>query len=120
MSRRERLLARQLPTAVVPVTTGGTPELVTLRGLPADEFQVLIEEHPPTAEQAAAGDIWNEDTFRPALLSASEVPLDGEQPLSPEDWAALGPTMPLGERNALFDTALALNDRAPLDAVGKG
>ncbi len=124
MSRRERLLARQLPTAVVPLRTvgGGEPEPVELRALPADEFEVLMGEHPPTAEQRKVGAGWNEATFLPALLARSEVPLDGEGPLTWQEWAdLLSPKrMPFGERAHLIDTALTLNDRAPTASTGNG
>lgn len=122
MSRRERLLARQLPTAVVPLRSSGDdePELITLRALPADEFEVLLDEHPPTEAQREKGAAWNEATFLPALLAASEVPLDDEEPLDWEDWAQLlGGRLAFGENRQLVDTALALNDRAPGADLGK-
>lgn len=98
---------------------GGDPEPLELRALPADEFEQLMAEHPPTAEQREAGTPWNEATFRPALMSRSEVPLDGEEPLSWEDWAQLLSVLPFGEVRELYDTALALNDRAPAAELGK-
>lgn len=121
MSRRDRLRARQLPRVTVALGgAGGEPELIELRALPADEFQVLMDEHPPTADQAAAGDTWDETSFRPALLAASEVPLDGEDPLTAEEWAdLLTARMPLGERVHLWDTVLGLNDRTPAADLGK-
>lgn len=127
MSRRERLLARQLPTAVVHLhgVGDGDPEPLELRALPADEFEVLMGEHPPTEQQRTDGAAWNHTTFLPALLARSEVPCDGEEPLGWADWAQLlgSPEVPgllaFGEREDLIGTALALNDRAPSVAVGK-
>ncbi|MBW0088232.1 hypothetical protein I4I73_03255 [Pseudonocardia sp. KRD-184] len=122
MTRRERLLARQLPSATVLLAStdaDGDPEELKLRALPADEFEQLMAEHPPTDQQREDGAIWNEATFRPALLSRSEVPLDGEESLSWEDWAQLMTLLPFGEVRELFDTALALNDRAPAAELGK-
>lgn len=121
-SRRERLLARQLPTATVHLSAvdGGDPEELELRALPADEFEALLAEHPPTEQQRAAGHAWNDASFRPALLSRSEVALDGEEPLGWEDWAQLLGVLPFGEVRDLVDTALALNDRAPAASTGNG
>jgi hypothetical protein len=128
VTRRERLLARALPTAVVHLRTlgDGEPEPLELRALPADEFEQLMREHPPTDEQRGDGAAWNHTTFLPALLAASEVPCDGEEPLGWADWAQLlgSPEVPgllaFGEREDLIGTALALNDRAPAVSTGNG
>ena len=124
MGRRERLRARQLPTKPVRLLdpSGGPDELFELRALPPDEWEILVDEHPPTEEQRARGDSWNVLTFRPALLAACVLTPDGEEPLTAEDWAELaaGRGMAAGELNLLYGTALDLNDRTPRDDVGKG
>ncbi len=125
MSLRERLRARQLPREIVtlpPAVEGGEPERIELRALPPDEWEALVGLHPATEGQAAQGAGWNVATFRPALLAASVVTPDGEEPLSEQDWAELVATgsMTIGELNVLLRVAIALNDRSPLVSVGKG
>lgn len=124
MGRRERLRARQLPTATVtlPDPSGGVDEVFELRALSADEWEVLVAEHPPTEAQATRGASWDVTTFRPALLAACVLTPDGEEPLTAEDWTDLASSgaMAAGEVNLLYGTALELNDRSPLASVGKG
>lgn len=97
-------------------------ETVTVRALPPAEWEALLDEHPPTDEQRAAGAQWNLHSFRPALLAASVVPADGDEPSGLDEWEqfAKDGTLAAGELNALFNTAVSLNLRAPSSAVGKG
>lgn len=108
---------------VVLAGVGGEPdERITLRALPASEWEALVGLHPPQPADAARGAAWDVATFRPALLAASVVTDDGEEPLSEEDWAELIVTarMTAGEINALFNGACVLNDRSPdMVSVGK-
>lgn len=124
MSLRDRLRARQLPTRVValPGTAGEPDEEITLRALPAAEWEALIGLHPPSPLEVERGAAWDVATFRPALLAAAVVSPEGEEPLTAEDWAELIGTarMTAGEINLLFNTACMLNDRAPDVSVGKG
>lgn len=95
-----------------------------VRALPADEYDALIDKHPPTeAQEAKAKEkseeiVWNEDTFKPALLSAS---VDGD--MSADDWSAALKKMTKAESRELWVMCLTLNEmsRQPdLDSVGKG
>lgn len=124
MSLRERLQARQLPTAKVSLagaTEGAEPAVLELRALPPDEWEALVELHPPSDEQRKQGLPWNVATFRHALLACSVVTAPGEG-LSEEDWrqaTKLG-WVTIGELLYLYDTALELNDRSPQASTGKG
>lgn len=97
-------------------------EEVTLRALPPAEWETLVNLHPPTEAQRAAGAQWNVATLRPALLAASVVPAEGDEPLTEADWEQLSKESVLaaGELTALFNAAVALNARAPSSDVGKG
>ncbi len=125
MSLRERLRARQLPTAVVtlsPVVPGADPEQVRVRAIPADDWEALVALHPPTEAQRERGDAWDPATFRSALLAACVLTPEGEEPLTEEEWAdaAASGWMVVGELNALFNCAYLLNDRTPqVSALGK-
>lgn len=123
MTLRDRLRARQLPTQVVvlPGAAGEPDEPVTLRALPAQEWEALVGLHPPPPDEAAKGAAWDVATFRPALLAESVVCPDGEDPLTAQDWRELisSGRMTAGEVNALFNTACLINDRAPGATTGK-
>lgn len=98
-------------------------EKVTVRALPPEEWEALVDLHPPNEAQRANGALWNITTFRPALLSLSVVPAEGEEPLSEADWAALSKeagALAAGELNALFNASVSVNFRTPSSAVGKG
>lgn len=98
-------------------------EKVTVRALPPDEWEELVDLHPPTEAQRANGALWNVTTFRPALLALSVVPAEGDDPMSAEDWASLSKeagALAAGELNALFNAAVSVNFRTPSSAVGKG
>lgn len=123
MSLRERLVARQLPQRTVtlsPVVEGADPDVVTVRALPAGEWDALVQLHPPTEEQKANGWQWNVATFRPALLAACAVS-DDEVQLDEADWAQLLLVTPVGDRERLFGAAIDVNDnRWPGAELGKG
>jgi hypothetical protein len=97
-------------------------ERVTLRALPAADWEALVDAHPPTEQQADGGAAWNPTTFRPALLALSIVPENGDEPVSADDWEQLAKSgeISAGELTALFTAAVELNLRAPSMAVGKG
>lgn len=91
---------------------------VTLSALPPDEFDALVDEHPPTAEELARGHQWHRDTFQPALLARSVVQPEGHPPL---DFAAMKKAgqVNAGEITDLFEVAVMLNVRRLSAAVGK-
>lgn len=124
MSLRDRLRARQLPTRVVTLAgvDGEPDEEITLRALPAAEWEALVGLHPPQPGDAAKGAAWDVTSFRPALLAASVVAPEDEEPLTEQDWSELilSARMTAGEINLIFNTACLLNDRAPDATVGKG
>jgi hypothetical protein len=81
--------------------------------LEPDEYEDLIDEHPPTPGQIEkAGKNpsempeWNDDTFYPALLAACV-----DDDMTAEDWAAfLKRQMSRGERRQLQYAVLAINE----------
>jgi len=95
---------------------------VTLRALPAPEWEALVELHPATDEQQSRGMQWNAATFRPALLAACVVPPEDEpEPLTAEYWVQVvkDGELAAGEYNTLCNAAVTLNLRGPASAVGK-
>jgi hypothetical protein len=80
---------------------------VVLRGISAQRFTDLVAKHPPTRDGKLDGDQWNPETFQPALIAACAEDSD----MTEQEWAAEldSDRWPLGERNALFAEALALN-----------
>lgn len=120
MSLRSKLRAGALPTAEVPIPR--LDEVVSLRCLSVDDWELLVASHPPTDDQAGKGWLWNVKTFRPALLAACVVTPEGEEPLGERGWveAAEEGQLTQGELELLFVTAVNLNARQPTVAVGKG
>lgn len=69
------LRAKPRRTITFPVNTvneEGVEVVVTVkyRALPSNDYDELQAAHPPTAEQKRNGQIYNVDTFAPALISA--------------------------------------------------
>lgn len=82
---------------------------IRLTALRPEDYEALIAAHPPTAEQATRKppEIWNPDTFRPALLAACA---DGD--MTADDWAEfLAERCSQGERQGLYVAALAVNEQ---------
>lgn len=101
---------------------GEYAEVLTISTLPADQYEQLLVEHPPTAEQRTTGAAWNTTTFVPALLAAC-VDVDEDDPMTAEDWAAFSSTpnqAAAGELTALFNACLTANYRTLDEHVGKG
>lgn len=92
-------------------------ESVTIRALPAADFEALMNAHQPTADQAAKGANFNRDTFFPALLAASV-----EGPETETDWTEMinSGELVMGEVGTLISVAMELNDRSPSVVLGKG
>lgn len=76
---------------------------ITLRGLPRAAYEELMAAHPPTDEQKEDGQVYNPDTFAPALISTCSV--DG-MPL--EDAKELLRLLSQPETGLLFTTAIAV------------
>lgn len=94
---------------------------ITIRALPAPEWEALVALHPASEEDAGKGLMWNATTLRPALLEACVVPDEGEAPLSASEWEQIvkDGEIGAGEYNSLCNAAVALNLRSPASAVGK-
>lgn len=97
-------------------------EVFTVRCLPANEWEMLVAEHPPTAEQRSQGWQWDVETFRPALLAATVSTAEGENDLDVLDWQQLARdgNIAIGELDLLFVAAVQLNTRQPQVSTGKG
>ncbi|WP_282795784.1 hypothetical protein [Streptomyces sp. CC224B] len=77
-------------------------EVLVFRALPGDAFTKLMQAHPPTEEQAEAGNDWNEDTFPAALIAAASV-----DPMTEQEAAVLLAEWGMADRAALFQAALS-------------
>lgn len=89
--------------------------------LPPADWENLIDQHPPTDEQAARGWAWDPKALRlPALAAA--VTLKGHGQQSAERWGELydAGSLSAGELDELFGTVVALNSRAQRVSLGKG
>lgn len=68
------LLGKRLRTQKFEITTqdefgNDVVREVTVQALAAPDYDALLAEHPPTADQKKSGDTYNTDTFAPALIS---------------------------------------------------
>lgn len=82
-------------------------ERVTLKALPPKEYEALKTAHPPTEEQLADDEVFNRDTFRPALLSSCAPEM------TKAEWEAfLENNMSDGERQEIFVAALGVNEQS--------
>ena len=85
----------------------GCYEQIVLRAMPPADYERLIAAHPPTDEQRGKGEIWDPDSFRPALLAACA---DGD--MTEQDWVAfLAEHVSAAERQGLYVAALAVNEQ---------
>lgn len=113
---RERVASAQAALDAVATRT------IRLRCLPPAEWEQLVADCPPTAEQRKDGWQWDVEDFRPLVLARCVIAPDGEQAPTELDWrqvAARG-RLAVGELDLLFVTAVQLNTRAPQVATGKG
>lgn len=46
---------------------------IKLEALSGPDYDAMVEKHPPTQKQREQGDIYNKDTFMPALIAACAV-----------------------------------------------
>lgn len=92
---------------------------VTLTALPPDEWEDLVDAHPPTEADQARGYQWDPRALRPHLLAAAVVVPAGQ---ARPDWEQLAKSgeVTAGELAGLFDAAVMLNMRGLSAAVGKG
>ena len=103
------LRAKPRRTVTFPVNTVDEDgeEVVVLmkyRALPSKGYDELIEAHPPTSEQKKTGQIYNIDTFAPALIAAvSYEPVlsvdEAKEIYTSPDWSG-------GELTTLFIKAM--------------
>jgi hypothetical protein len=97
---------------------------VSFKGLPEDDFDALVNEHPPTPEQVDKDKklpkdqqrLWNEDTFVPALAEACYVGGDG---LTAEEWDAELRSWPRAEAGAFVRVLMDANRRDFSDGIPK-
>jgi hypothetical protein len=92
---------------------------VRLTALPADEWEDLVDAHPPTEADEARGYQWDPKSLRPPLLARSVVVPPG---VAAPDWEHLAKSGEIGagELEALYAAAVMLNVRGLSAAVGKG
>jgi hypothetical protein len=87
---------------------------LTFQGLPRDVYEALMADHPPTPDQEGKGEVWNTDTFPPALVAACSV--DG---MSLEDAQELMRGWNQSEAASLFQAASFVNTMSRVE-LGKG
>lgn len=82
--------------------------VVTLQAMPPAEYDKLLSDHPPTATQKANGEVFNADTFPPALIAASMI----EPALTIEQATDLwnSPRWSRGELADIFSSAAGVNN----------
>ena len=89
-------------------------ETLTISALRPADLEALLAEHPATDEDGPDA-LWHVDTFRPALLAACV-----ESDMTADDWAAFcEDNLSRGERDDLWLTVLAVNQRVPDSAIPK-
>jgi hypothetical protein len=92
-----------------------------LQGVPRPVYEALLLEHPPTEEQKADGQTYNDDTFAPALVARCIVdPETAENPLSVEDVAGLFDKWNQGEVAQVYLTAIGVCTQARNPNLPKG
>lgn len=81
---------------------------ISFKGLTMLDFDALVNEHPPTKEDAKNDMQWNEETFVYALLEASCV---NEDNMTAEEWKAdlNSGRWTRADRNALFNAVYSAN-----------
>jgi hypothetical protein len=99
---------------------------VYFEGLQEEDFDALVNEHPPTAEQADEDKklpqdekrLWNADTFIPALLAECYVGDDG---LTADEWATelKKPKWTRADVGALVREVMDANRRSFSDGIPK-
>jgi hypothetical protein len=89
-------------------------ESIVLTALPADDYEALVEAHPPEAKEVAEAQakkepppVWNTSTFRPALLAECV-----EDDMTADDWRDALNNMSAGERQELFVEAVRVNEQS--------
>lgn len=85
-----------------------------LRALPPTLYDHMQLKHPPTEEQEKRGQIWNGDTFYPALLAACSV-----RPISVEKATGILGSGNAGDLAQFYVTLRNLNEQGHL-TLGKG
>lgn len=92
-------------------------EMLTVKALPATDFENLVALHPPDEEQQKTGFSFNRHTFFPALLASCVEGTETE-----EEWSEMiqSGALVAGELGTLIGVAMSLNDRSPSVTLGKG
>lgn len=103
---------------------------LAFRSIGRHAVNALIDANPPTETDKADAERIKVDpddlpwgqSFEPALLAASLLPEEGEEPLTAEDFAALyeSEDWTAAELRTLFSTALSVNNSNSIEALGKG
>lgn len=95
---------------------------IHFRGLSGEDYDALLNEHPPTAEQKKEKDeqgrppLFNPDTFIPALLEACYVGDDG---MTADEWKAELEDWPWPDRVDLQRAVTNANTRPFSDGIPK-
>lgn len=104
MGKRRR--REQLNVRIVDEDGVVTKLQVKAEGLGGNAFDLLVEKHPATKDQAATGALYNGKTFIPALLAACVI----QPALTVEQWKEIqaNPEWSSGEIGHIFNTCWRL------------
>ncbi|NUP24008.1 MAG: hypothetical protein HOZ81_49735 [Streptomyces sp.] len=92
----------------------GCYEFITLRALPADDFEALVAAHKPRPD--TTDQMWNLDTFPKACFFACV-----ESEMAAEEWERLWSAgLSNAERVELGNAAIRVNIRTPDESLPKG
>jgi hypothetical protein len=81
--------------------------LMLFQALGGDQYDELLDAHPPTKAQQADGMIWNTTTFPAALVSACSVEPKIDEEMAKSLWTST--TWSRGELMGLFAEVMSLN-----------
>lgn len=113
----EKVLAAEQAVGEAKAERDGCYEWITLRAMPAGDFEALIGLHPPTPEQKEKNPDaqWNEATLAAPLLAAC---IEGD--MTESDWKEFLAKTSEGEHSSLLLSAIGVNLRIPDPNLPKG
>lgn len=105
-STLDKLKSKKKRQTTVNVEVNGEQLSLVFEAISYKELDALQAKHPPTQDQRIAGNVFNRNTFPPALVAACSMDpkiteADAREIWTSEDWST-------GELNTLFDAVSGL------------